>query len=310
MHLPAILDQDYPNFEVIIVDDGSKDGTYEYLKSLSQNNPKMLVLNIPPLEKKGKGKKYALWKGINAAKNDSIVLTDADCEPVTNQWLRELAVTFLEGKKIGLGYGGYFQKNTFLNTIIQFETLTTFIQYVTLALHGKPYMGVGRNLTYSKSLFEKKGGIEKIYDITSGDDDLVVGNMVNAQNTKVLTSLKSITLSHPSSNFKDYYLQKNRHYSVGTRYKLDIQILLGMLALSWMTIHGLLLFQLIFGDHSTICLVFYVIRTLLCTFSIKYIARHFEIKMPIWVVVILDWCWWIYLMIFSLSLFRRNVEKW
>jgi glycosyltransferase involved in cell wall biosynthesis len=184
-NLSSILNQNYPNFEVIVVNDCSNDGTEWYLRDLSLDykNLKIVTINDHPRFKHGK--KFAVTMGIKAAQNENLVFTDADCFPESEHWLSLMQRNFDNQTDIVLGYSPYEIKGGFLNKFIRFETFYTAINYLSYALRGIPYMGVGRNLAYKKSLFFKGKGFASHMHILSGDDDLFVNQNANNFNTKI-----------------------------------------------------------------------------------------------------------------------------
>ena len=158
-NLPQILNQDYPDFEVILVNDASDDYTHELLEDFERKYEKLKVITIKENLNFFSGKKFALSIGIKSAKNDLLLLTDADCYPNSPNWIRHMADPFSDPEtEIVLGYGPYEKKPGILNAIIRFDTLMVAVQYFSFALKQKAFMGVGRNLAYRKSLFYKNGG--------------------------------------------------------------------------------------------------------------------------------------------------------
>ena len=152
-YLPRILKQDYPEFEVVVVNDSSTDDSEQVLMELAVQHSQLRHTSIPADERLKRGKKLALTIGLKAARYEHVVLTDADCYPVSDLWLKRMASNFSDAHKIVLGYGGYERKKGLLNTLIRYETTFTALQYLGYAIKGLPYMGVGRNLAYQKSLF-------------------------------------------------------------------------------------------------------------------------------------------------------------
>lgn len=216
--LPRVLEQDYPDFELVVVNDCSTDHTEELLAALSVKHPQLRFTNIPANEKFLHGKKLALTIGLKSAKHEHIVLTDADCYPASDQWLSLMASRFSRQKKIILGYGRYEQRKGFLNLLIRYETVFTAMQYLSSAIKGKAYMGVGRNLAYEKDLFFRNKGFASHYHISSGDDDLFVNETSTKENTSIEVSPESHTISIPKSNLKSWIKQKKRHLSAGRHY--------------------------------------------------------------------------------------------
>ncbi len=217
--LPEILTQDYPNFEVVVVNDCSEDDTDIVLTRFAQQYPNLKVTYIKKDEKFTHGKKLALSVGIKAAKNEWLLLTDADCIPAGKKWLASMAVNFIEKKDIVLGFGGYMKKPGFLNKLIRYDTAFIALQYLSYAISGMPYMGVGRNLAYRRSLFFKNKGFASHAHIKSGDDDLFVNEVAKKSNTCIEFSHESFTRSQPENSMFNWFYQKKRHLTTGAFYK-------------------------------------------------------------------------------------------
>ncbi len=231
-NLPSILEQDYPDFEVVVVNDFSQDDSYYLLKSYEEKYPHFKVVHLRENVNFFEGKKLALAVGIKSAKNDLILLTDADCWPMSKNWIKSMSSKFSDKKSLVLGYGGYDAKPGFLNKLIRYDTISVAMQYFGFAKAGSPYMGVGRNLAYRKSLFFKTGGFAAHYKIKSGDDDLFVNKAANKENTAICIHPDSFTFSAPKPDFHSWFKQKKRHLSTGVYYKLSDKLKLGLFALS------------------------------------------------------------------------------
>ena len=228
--IPALLQQEYPNFEIILVDDKSTDETYDYAIELEQREKKFKLLRIDLTPDHIHNKKYAITLGVKAAKNDIILLTDADCLPAGENWIDEMTKGFSDDKKqFVLGFSQYKDQETFLSKFINYETLLTGIHYIGIALLGNPYMGVGRNLGYRKSVFLKNNGFGKFQGIVGGDDDLIINQHARKRNTSIVLSAQAVVYSLPKTSYKEFVLQKTRHLSVGRHYRKADRLLLGLL---------------------------------------------------------------------------------
>jgi glycosyltransferase involved in cell wall biosynthesis len=219
-NLPLILRQDYPEFEVIVVNDASNDGTLDYLKKFQEENSHLQIIHIP--DKKNPGKKFALKTGIAQAKYPFVVLTDADCVPVSDQWLRQYAHYARNEKTVVLGYGKYEKKKGFLNTLIRFDTAKIAIQYMSKALWKYPYMGVGRNMGYSKDLLPAHDQVNA--ELASGDDDLFIQAVSKRSSFLVMLEKESFTLSPAKQTWKEWLNQKGRHTSTAPKYSWFTQL--------------------------------------------------------------------------------------
>lgn len=230
--LPSILNQDYPEFEVIVVDDGSTDDTSLTLQAFQHQYSWLRVIELSEAVKNKQGKKFALMMGIKGAKYQHLLLSDADCEPASDQWLRLMQSGFSDGRTISLGYSPYFRKGTLLNVFIRYETFLTATNYFSYALAGQPYMGVGRNLAYHKRLFFESKGFSSHIHLMSGDDDLFINKVARAGNTSIVIDKKAFTWSEPKEKYGDYFRQKMRHTSVGKYYRPVHKRLLGFHAVA------------------------------------------------------------------------------
>ena len=218
--VPLLAEQDYPDFELVLIDDASSDDTLELFEGFEKQYPNVKLVKVENNEAFWGNKKFALTLGIKAAKNEYLLFTDADCHPTSNQWIKEISSQFTMQKTIVLGYGAYEKiAGSFLNKIIRFETMITAVQYFSWAKSGHPYMGVGRNLAYKREEFFNVNGFIDHMKIRSGDDDLFVNQAANAKNTTVAYSPDSFTYSEPKATFKEWFTQKRRHVSTASYYK-------------------------------------------------------------------------------------------
>ncbi|WP_308990559.1 glycosyltransferase [Mariniflexile litorale] len=225
--LPSIISQSYPDFEIVLINDASTDDTLDVIEAFAAENNNIKIVDVKNIEAFWGNKKYALTLGIKASKNDHLLFTDADCKPVSKYWIHNMSSHFNDEQTIVLGYGAYSKiEKSFLNKLIRFETLVTAVQYFSYAKVGIPYMGVGRNLAYTKKDFFKANGFINHLKVRSGDDDLFINQVATKNNTAICFSKNSFTQSIPKTSFKDWIKQKRRHISTAKYYKLKHKILL------------------------------------------------------------------------------------
>ena len=259
-NLPGILVQDYQSsHEVIVVNDNSMDeGKYvieEFMQSFKNINHIQLTQEAKGIS----GKKFPLSIGIKSAKYEIVLLTDADCIPASEFWMQKMQGAYTEDTEIVLGYGAYHKKPGLLNKLIRFETFHTAIQYLSYALAGKPYMGVGRNLSYKKNVFLRNKGFSSINQIPSGDDDLFINKVATPTNTAIMIDHDTHTLSDPKRTWGEWMTQKYRHYTTSRYYKKQHKILLGLYSLSLFLVYPMLALAMIFYNWW-IPLIIYGIR--------------------------------------------------
>jgi len=224
--LPSVLEQDYPDYEVIVVNDCSEDNSYNVLGEYLIRYPHLKVSTINKDPKFTHNKKFAQFIGIKAAKNDILLFTDADCKPESDQWLAMMSSHFEKDISFVLGYGGYRREKGLLNKYIRYDSIAIAMQYLGMALKGIPYMGVGRNLAYRKTTFFENNGFGAHNHIISGDDDLFVNSNATETNTMVEFRTGAHTRSVPCSGFIQWAKQKRRHLTTAPYYKLRDKLLL------------------------------------------------------------------------------------
>ncbi len=243
--LPLILSQDYPNYEVVVVDDCSWDNTPDVLREFEKKYSNLKVITIKEDPKHYHGKKFALMVGIKGATNDYLLLTDGDCKPLSNQWIKKMMSKFSKEKEIVLGYSKYEKLPGLLNKLIRFDTFHIALQYISFAMAEKPYMGIGRNLAYKKELFFKQKGFATHYHIESGDDDLFINEAATEKNVAVEFSDGSYTESRVKKDWKGWIEQKRRHLTTWKEYKSSDKIRLGIYpiaqAIFWLSFIGLMI---------------------------------------------------------------------
>lgn len=231
--IPLLLQQQHPAFEIIVVEDRCNDGTYDYLLEATRHHQNLKMVRVAQKPDHINGKKYALTLGIKAAKYGWVLLTDADCRPLSKNWIAQMSSQITDQAQLILGYSPYQKLPGLLNAFIRFESCLTGIQFIGLALLGKPYMGVGRNLAYRKLLFLENKGFNRYLSVTGGDDDLFVNEHATGANTVVCLGPEAIVESKPKTTWREFYYQKLRHLFVGKSYKVKDKIVLGSFSLTW-----------------------------------------------------------------------------
>lgn len=195
-NLPSILEQDYPNFQVVVVNNGSTDSTEYVLNEMRNNYPTKLYTTFIPVDYDADNdKKLALTIGIKAAKHDILLFTEADTKPLTEKWVNEYAKEFMEGKDVVLGGCQLKIEKGFYRKLILFGNLMFGVKYLSMALIKKPYMGIERNMAYRKSLFFENRGFSSLLNIEYGEDNLFINKIANKKNTSVVVSLESMVES-------------------------------------------------------------------------------------------------------------------
>lgn len=216
-NLPAILTQDYPDYEVIVIDDGRSAETEDLLTLLEDQYPHLYHSFVPASSRYVSRRKLAITLGIKAAKYDWVVLTHADCRPESNQWLRLMARHFTPHTQVVLGHSGYRPGKGWLPRMADFDLLLGSMRRWGFALAGMPYTGIGRNLAYRKELFYQVKGFSSHLHLQRGEDDLFVNQVAHADNTRVECSPAAAMRRDPLVRSKEWWSEK-ASYTYTSRY--------------------------------------------------------------------------------------------
>ena len=270
--LVFFLEQDYPEFEVIVVNDASTDECEYVLKAFSKLYPCLKVVNIVENVNKFRGRKFPISLGIKSAKYDHIVLAGADCVPSGFEWLKNLARNFSEKKEVVLGFCTYTKQKGLFKFLLQYDNLTTAMNYMGLALSGHPYRGDGRNIAFKKDLFFKVGGFTKHYNLPLGEDDIFIRNVSTASNTTVSLTPESFLSSDAKHTYKEWKRQKIDRLSTYKYYKPSIKFLLSI------------------PNITTLLFYAFVITLLLLSLPFEYVILAIVIKFVLQILIYFKSC--------------------
>jgi poly-beta-1,6-N-acetyl-D-glucosamine synthase len=286
-NLPRFLNQNYRSFEILVVNDQSTDNTEAVCLEIQKKYSYLRIINNSYI-KKYVGKKEALALGLREAAHEIVAVTDADCSPISDNWLATMQSHLQGDKEIVLGYGPYRARKGWLNAFIRFETIMTAIQYFSYSLAGIPYMGVGRNMMYRKSLFAKANGFESHQHIASGDDDLFIKEVATSKNVAISLHPDSFIFSEAQPNLHTFFRQKTRHLSTGIHYKWQHKILLGLYGATqaW---HYFALILLIFCKNFIyLAIILYLLRIFTVAFISAFVLKKLQEQSILTRIVWLD----------------------
>src|SRR5688572_12389412 len=159
---------DYPDFEVIVVDDHSDDQTKALVDFFSKQDKRIRLIT-----NEGKGKKKAITTAIGQSKGTIIVTTDGDCQ-VQRGWLHGINQKFQDAKTMMVFGGVSIQSHSFFSTLQALEFSSLIGSGVALWAQGKPVMCNGANLAFRKEVFQQVGGYAGNEHIASGDDEFLM----------------------------------------------------------------------------------------------------------------------------------------
>lgn len=300
--LPILLSQEAD--DIVLVDDFSTDNTYEKLTIYKSERVQLIRTSSDR-----PGKKQAANDGIRAAKNNRILFTDADCVPNSSDWAQKMNAI---SKPIVLGYSPNKKTTGLVNLFARFETYMTGVQYLSYALSGIPYMGVGRNMLIDKSLRESK--IQKIkgQHLASGDDDLTINAIASKYNTGVCIDPESLVYTDSPSTVRSFIIQKTRHISTSVHYKLIHQLLLGAFSASQILFYLIIFLGGILGTIPfKICLIAYIIKQVVQIAVHRQLIKKMNESIGIHQLLLLDLLLFFYYLVMPfILLIHKNDNRW
>lgn len=267
----------YPKeyYEIIFVNDQSTDKTKNVIDKFIQVTPNAKLYDS--FGKKYPGKKGALDIGISHAKNDYIMITDADCEPEPN-WLKSFSEKFTEGYDFLFGVAPYHQTNSLVNKIACFENLRTHILTFAFAKLGLPFSAAARSFGFTKKAFEKIGGYKNTIETLSGDDDLLLREAIkNNLKIGVVKNPEAFVFSRTKESWKEYLSQKARHASTSNYLLPKQKLALGF----WHFINLGLIFTFFLGFAEPLFFIPFLIKIIFDVGTVQLSQTKFGYKFSI-----------------------------
>jgi glycosyltransferase involved in cell wall biosynthesis len=309
-NIPGVLAQTYKTtHEIVLVNDNSRDDTKYLLEGLYKDFKQLHIVELKQEAMHIPGKKFPLSMGIKAARHEILLLTDADCIPASERWIKKMQDSFVDGIEIVLGYGAYKKKRGLLNWFVRMDTFHTALQYLSAALAGKPYMGVGRNLAYKRELFFRQKGFAAYHHLPGGDDDLFINSCANYANTAIVIDQEAFTYSDPPDTWSQWFSQKERHNSTGKYYKQSDKLRLGLYMISHFLFFPLFVFSLFTFHWKWVVLVFslkYLVQGIVFFKSMKKLGEADLFPL----LIIWDIWMFFYYLIFMSSLWKKPKVQW
>lgn len=306
-NLETWVSQGFDRKEILIIDDFSGKELKHFIDKMKLKKGSLsyykVRTNLP-------GKKQAIKEGLSFSRYKWVLLTDADCQPVSNNWASLMMSKAVDGdKSIVLGYSPYsVPTKALLFLWIHFEAWLSGVLYLSFAARGIPYMGVGRNLLYNKTIISDFD-LSKNNDIISGDDDLLISQISHGKNTTICIEPDSFCYTSPKSSWTEYFNQKLRHYSTASRYKLKHQVLLSLFSFSQVTFYFLLINEIAFGNWIT-GMFFYLLRMIFVLPIAFRNIKKLKAEFSIFHFLIFDVLLVLYYMLFSVTFIFPKAKNW
>jgi len=308
-NLPLIFSQEYPDFEVIVINDCSSDSTAQVLMDFREKHENLKIVTVLDNDRYRTGKKFALTLGIKGAKNEHLLFTDADCVPASPNWITRMVSNFNHEASLVLGFSPYKKETNIVNPLIRFETIRTAIKYFSSALKGDAYMGVGRNLAYTKTLFFNKKGFASHMHILSGDDDIFVNENATSTNTAIEIHPESFVFTTAKTSLGAWFRQKKRHSGAGKFYKGKHRLALSIDAMTGFGFYLFFVLCLILNFQPIIVVGLFIFRLIFQLIIYRKLFKQFGSHYLLFYLPFLEIVYYFYLNIFGLiGAFTKNKQ--
>jgi len=309
-NLPGALVQEYrTTHEVIVVNDNSFDESKYILEEFQRSFKQLHIVELTQEARMIPGKKFPLSIGIRSAKYETLLLTDADCVPASEHWIDSMQNAYHDETEIVLGYGAFHKKKGFLNKLIRWETFHSALQYLSYALAGLPYMGVGRNLSYKKAVFFRHKGFSAHNNVPGGDDDLFINAAATKKNIRINIDKDSFTMSKPAESWQQWRRQKQRHYTTSKFYKPIHKFLLALYAFSQFVFYPFLIASALFYNWQYALIVFGIKLLVQAVIFYRTLNKLGE-KDLFGLFLFFDMWMFFYYLIFAPALMRKPKQAW
>lgn len=231
--------------DMVVADDQSWDSTPKILEKLEEENPALHIVYLQEDRVRLSGKKFALTLAIKGAKQEAVLLTDADCYPKTEECVPLFSEKFEKGYSMVLGHSPIVGDAGFAGWLQKMEGLNGAISFTGFSSLGIFYMGIGRAIAYSKTTFLELGGFKALYKLPYGDDDLFVQKFGKHFKKTLLLNPKAFVETKAIEGIVAYWNQKRRHLSAGRKYKFFHKLLLMLAPLTDLGSLALLVYCLV-----------------------------------------------------------------
>ncbi|PQJ74024.1 glycosyltransferase [Polaribacter gangjinensis] len=302
--LPSILSQNYPTFEVVLIDNNSSDNTEEVINSFALTNSNIKLVSVENNEAFWGSKKYALTLGIKAAKYEYLLFIEPNCKPISEFWISEMSQEFSIEKSIVLGYSTIKNEKNISNFLIRFYHFISALQYLNFAKLGIPFMADGKNLAYTKSEFYRAKGYINHMKQELGEDDLFIQDAANETNTAFCIQKNSFTESVFLQTFSNWFLNQRKKVFLKKRYQPKHRFLIGLFSVSKFLFYVLGIILCFFYPYE-IMLSFFGTYFLIQFIVIGIASKRMEEKNLIFFLPFLD----ISFLLIQISIFIANLTS-
>ena len=214
--LPALLHQDYDNYEVVVVYIGGDTDYYDELQRIRDNHSYMRLTKMGGNERLYISTKQALNVGIKSAQYDCLLFTIPGATPTSSEWVATMAKGFERGSVVIAPAIPNFEHKSLSTYIMRLIEFNMMRNAMARAVIGKPYYAPRSNYGFDRNLYERTRGYNHLR-IDIGENDLYLQAIANAKRTSVVMSRHSI-VSEERIDMVSEWVEQMRYLGNARRY--------------------------------------------------------------------------------------------
>lgn len=311
--LLQILEQDYPLFEVVVVNENSTDDTEFVLYVLKKNYSNLTVINLGRNDNNFESYKFSLSIGIRSAKYSYCLLTNVSCTPQGYNWLDKMMEPVNNNNQCKIVTGMVSREKSkygLLNAIVRYDESLSCVNLISYTNLGNAYTSCGMNMIYEKDFFISHGGFIAQYTKMCSQEDYFVHRFSNKKNTATVVDNEAKLLLPPINSFGTFCRTKFATSLSHKALKGSSKVLLATLPLSSFLFYVLLGILFFFSFPWQYILIFIVAKWISqIVFSTKQ-RRKTSAKKIVWVAPFMEIFFFLFNFIIRVRvLFYRKKEK-
>ena len=292
---PALdtLEQAGCTVSAVAINHGSTDATSDELTKATQSDPRWNVVDV---SRTRTSKKEALVVGVEASDGAVVVVTDADCRPCDPSWLMHMTAGAGSAWDVHVGLSLPPKGTTLLRRLQRLEARRVAQKAVGAVMAGRPYLGFGRNMAFTRGVWDRVGGMKGHDHLPSGDDDLwLQAAAKHGARVSANVNRNAQTQSEWPSSWAAWRRQKTRHFSASKAYPAALHVRLGLPSLGWLLLAAGVVHNPS-GTSVLLAALAFIVRTL--TFGL-FLHRAGQPWREAWelllepvVSALRTWSWW------------------
>lgn len=286
--LPNLVNQNYHDYELVLVDNASTDETLDVYKEYAQMFSNIRLVRVENIETFWNNKKYAQTLGIKAAKHEYLLFIDAEKNIDNEFWIMSMASNFTLNKTIVIGSSMYIKTKGFLSKISRYDLVFSQLHSFSWTNFGSPFSYFSRNLAYKKEEFYKVNGFITHMNNPLGEREFFINEASKSKNTTFSYSKNSVIYLQPLAKFSEWFKQKKDDDILLSELKFGAKFKIRLFNTSQFLFFIIAIALLILQIEWLITTIIIILRYLICWIIIGKTTKKFNQKDLIWMFPFLE----------------------